>query len=358
MWQGLDDLEIVHALVSDAPAVSAREIDPTVPEAIDRICARALQRAPDDRYATAADFRAEIEQYLAESGKLVDARRKLGAATIELFKDKRAEIRGVIETQLAALELVQQSGDYRAVKIPTESHSSPTPYSHALEEQRRTQPPGEGQTAQSFSAKPEPSRIGLAIGVLGTIAALGGAVAWVATQRSPAAPKASTNAADAPARAELDLRVGGSPPTAYLAIDDQPALPLPVAAKVARDGQTHRLRFTATGFVSKDEVVRFDRDVTLTVDLTPAPTAQGASSASASVAKVTAPAAPPLTWVPVTKKTADPPAETATGAAAATVAAPATATPTAAAPPTEPHAGGSGRKGAELLDKGDPWGAK
>ena len=74
-----------------------------VPEAIDRICRKALAKSADDRYANAEEFRLELEQFLAESGKLVDARRRLGPAVSELFKDKRSEIKTVIEKQLAAL---------------------------------------------------------------------------------------------------------------------------------------------------------------------------------------------------------------------------------------------------------------
>jgi hypothetical protein len=343
MWQGMDDIEIVHTLVSGDPPTSPRSIDPTVPEEIDRICMRALHRTPDERYATAEDFRVDIEQYLAESGKLVEARRKLGAVTIELFKDKRAEIRGVIETQLAALEVVQQSGDYRAVTIPTDSHSSPTPISHALEEQNRTKVMGDDKATQVYVPKPPPSRVALAVGILGTVAALGAATAWVATHRASAAVTGAK--ADIAVPAEVALRVEGSPPTARLAVDDQPAMPLPIAAKLPRDGQAHRLRITAEGFTPKDEVVRFDHDIALTVDLAPVavaarsapPGTPGKAPNAFAQAAVAAPVAPPTP--PPTAK-------------AAPVTAP------VAAPAAEPPRAGGGRKAADPLDKADPWGTK
>jgi serine/threonine-protein kinase len=345
MWQGMDDIEIVHTLVSGEPPTSPRQIDPTVPEEIDRICMRALHRTVEERYATAEDFRVDIEQYLAESGKLVEARRKLGAVAIELFKDKRAEIRSVIETQLAALEVVQQSGDYRAVTIPTDSHSSPTPISHALEEQNRTKVMGDEKATEVFVPKqPPPSRIGIAIGVLGTIAALGAAVAWVATHRA-AAPVTATKA-DVAVAAEVALRVEGSPPTAQLAVDDQPAMPLPIAAKLPRDGQAHRLRITAEGFTPKDEVVRFDHDISLTVDLAPA-AAAARSAQPGTAAKLPPPAA--VAQLPV--------APVAPVAPTAKVAPPVTAPVTAPAEPARTGTSG-GRKAADPLDKGDPWGTK
>ncbi|HEY8076299.1 MAG TPA: serine/threonine-protein kinase, partial [Labilithrix sp.] len=52
MWKDMDDLNIVQALVGGEAPTSPRAFDPNVPEAIDRMCCRALARTAWDRYAT------------------------------------------------------------------------------------------------------------------------------------------------------------------------------------------------------------------------------------------------------------------------------------------------------------------
>src|SRR5262249_17374118 len=90
-WAGKDDLEIIQKLIAHNTPISPKKVNPDVPDALDRICARALAPRAEDRYANAEDFRVELEQYLADAGALLDARRKLAPAIIDLFKDKRDE---------------------------------------------------------------------------------------------------------------------------------------------------------------------------------------------------------------------------------------------------------------------------
>jgi serine/threonine-protein kinase len=139
MWKDMDDLEIVKAMLDNALPPSPREIDPSVPEAIDRICRKAVRTNPDERYADAETFRADIEQYLAESGKLVEVRRRLPRVIGELFADKRAEIKSIIESQLSLLSAKHATSSFRTVAVGPESvpgsgsgsGSAPSSVSHA-----------------------------------------------------------------------------------------------------------------------------------------------------------------------------------------------------------------------------------
>jgi serine/threonine-protein kinase len=49
----------MRAVLSD-PIVAARRVEPSVPPSLEAICARALSRSPDDRYANAAEMRREL----------------------------------------------------------------------------------------------------------------------------------------------------------------------------------------------------------------------------------------------------------------------------------------------------------
>jgi serine/threonine protein kinase len=74
---------------------SPREIDPTLPEALDAICMKALAPNPADRYATTAEFRTDLENFLGDD--VIQARRQLAPLVTTLSEEARARLRTVIE---------------------------------------------------------------------------------------------------------------------------------------------------------------------------------------------------------------------------------------------------------------------
>ena len=94
-WGELHDLEIIHALASGDFDPSPRAVDPSVPEALDAICCRALAPRAEDRYATANDLRDDLEAFLSQT--MVNARRRLGTMVSGLFEKERGDVRAVIQ---------------------------------------------------------------------------------------------------------------------------------------------------------------------------------------------------------------------------------------------------------------------
>jgi serine/threonine-protein kinase len=94
-WQDRDELGILRSLAAGDFDPSPRAVDPTVPFEIDAICRRAMSDSPDDRYATAAEMRAELETFLAD--ELIGLRRRLGPVVAEMFAKERKEVRSIIE---------------------------------------------------------------------------------------------------------------------------------------------------------------------------------------------------------------------------------------------------------------------
>ncbi len=86
---------IGHALLAGAYRASPRSVDPTVPEALDAICARALALDPNERYATAEEFRVELENFIGDRGIL--GRRKLGPLVTTLAERERKILKSIIE---------------------------------------------------------------------------------------------------------------------------------------------------------------------------------------------------------------------------------------------------------------------
>ena len=94
-WGQLGELAIVEALVTGRYNPSPRSVDPSVPAAVDAMCRKALASNPADRYQSAAQLRADLESYLAES--VISIRRALGPLVAELFSKERRALRDVIE---------------------------------------------------------------------------------------------------------------------------------------------------------------------------------------------------------------------------------------------------------------------
>ena len=363
LWKDMDDMTIVQALVGGNVRVSPREVEPNVPEELDRICRKALAHDREERYASAEDFRLELEQFLADSGTLVPARRKLGAAVSALFHDKRAEIRGVIEKQLQALK-GRTSVEVQPVTIPVDSASGSLPMvmsglSGAVGALAR-EPLAEAETSLTESSmqsntgsmsarhrrKPaERSRLPMLIAAGAAVVAVAAlALGRVSTVPAPSERAGASSVVAEQRAADVRLKLTAVPAIAQVSIDGAPVT-APYDARLPRDKRDHLVRVEAPGFEPHVETVRFESDVTMAVVLTkPA----GAASASAAAQSPTAPTA---RWTP-------PPA----GPKGPT--APPSASPppvVAAVPPppvTPPPAGSAAHKGPKPeIDKGDPWGS-
>jgi eukaryotic-like serine/threonine-protein kinase len=102
MWDSkAPDMEVLHKLATGdlQPIESVR---PDVAPELAAICAKALSYDPVNRYSTAAEMRAAILAYLDASGLWVTPE-DIGKYVATVYADKRAEIRKVIERQLAKL---------------------------------------------------------------------------------------------------------------------------------------------------------------------------------------------------------------------------------------------------------------
>ena len=285
LWKDMDDLNIVQALVGGTMPISPRAIDPKVPEEIDRIVQRALAFDRDNRYASAEDFRTDLEHFLAAQGVLTSARRRLAAGVSELFKDKRTEIKSVIEKQLAQLKARTANDVLSVLPIAADSTSStsmpmaglasssaPTTSSSAgvavavLPRSENGLSSVSDASTDASNSKRRPSRLPL----IATGAALVAALVAVAVGRvssgASTKPTGGTSLADMTS-AEIHVRVVATPPTAQVTIDNTPVAS-GSEVRMPRDKREHVVRVEAAGFDAVNETVRFENDIMLNVVLT------------------------------------------------------------------------------------------
>jgi ABC-type branched-subunit amino acid transport system substrate-binding protein len=94
IWLGRSETEILRRVSAGDVPLPPRD----APFVLQQICTKAMAFHADDRFANAEALRHELELYLGQH--MTPSRSGLGAAVIELFRDERAQIRQVIESQL------------------------------------------------------------------------------------------------------------------------------------------------------------------------------------------------------------------------------------------------------------------
>ncbi len=118
LWKGLNDLQIAHRLQrGDIP--SPRTLDPNADPALEAICMKALAIRPDDRFQSAAELQAVLEDWVTKHGGV--NRRELGRWVAALFVDTRRALRAKIEAELRTVvpswrTLLAATGEYRATQ--------------------------------------------------------------------------------------------------------------------------------------------------------------------------------------------------------------------------------------------------
>ena len=327
LWHGLGDPEIIGNMLKDVPRV--RDAVPDVLPELAVISERALARDRDLRYASASELRTALLPCIEKLGPKVTAE-EVGAYVRAVFAEQRAELRGVIDRQLAALddapdprrEFLGRSTPLPEIRnsMPPESESLlPTPSARMS----TGRPPGSGtpipsegrnstflgavlggESQRPLAAPPSRTPFFAALGVafLATAAAT-----WLfAAQKHaarPAEPITSSEAPSSPAPAPttidrapstppegttdsayLHARMTASPPDARILVDGAALPSNPFEGKFLKDGAVHRIQFEAGGFLPQSRLAVFDKDLTLDIALLPRPKASvdGAAGAAGS----------------------------------------------------------------------------
>jgi serine/threonine protein kinase len=313
MWKGMSDVEILdhlmHARIPDIAAVR----DDLSPELVE-IVRRSLAPNAADRYATAADFRRDLQDELAREGSRV-GEQEIGQLVSTLFTDKRQQLKGILEKQLSGLKTGQFEG-VRIIDLPASSVtlprisvssiSDPTPsatLNPVAPQSVRILP----ETApQSAASRKLPIVIAAAAGaaVLVGVLLLGGRNGSGASAGADTAGSAppSTAAPRPPSAATIDVKIQVSPADAVVYLDDA-KLAAPYTMKAPADGFGHKLRIEAAGHVTETRMLVFDKDVDLAVTLDPEKEASAATAAPTTQARSYPQAGPSDAFGPPKTKT-------------------------------------------------------
>jgi serine/threonine-protein kinase len=294
LWQQMTEVEILSQLLREGPP-RLRSVRPDAPADLDAICARALARDADDRYASAEALRLDLEAHLARRSDAMSMR-DVGALIGNAFQGERGRMNAIIEETLARARVSPASGSMRQYPGPVSSsgtHSvsrsrpvgeellsmssilAATPSRAISPDDPRLERVG---TVVSASSAPSPSARPVRHALVGGMIAFGlvgaAAVGFLA-HRSPAAetlaaPPAAVPASPEPAAAAsptVDLVVRVTPLGSQIALDGQALAGDPAHLRVPRDGSPHRITATADGYETKTEDVTLSSDTSIDISL-------------------------------------------------------------------------------------------
>jgi serine/threonine protein kinase len=361
LWRDPNDMRILDALGAGTPMPSMRSVRADVPAELDAIAAKALAMDPSQRYASAAEMRRDLLAYLDRAGRRPTSHEEIGRVVSCLFRDRRNEMKVLIDLQLGALGAGTSNPQINLIDLAQLSTTGsvrppPLPVMGLLDGgdpafDKGSQPTlARAATTESMKPRaPKSSRTPLALITVGALA-LGGALAFVtlrvarpaattpaaeATATTEAATPESTTAAasqapaasPAPPKTAITLEVESSPKRVRVHIDGREVGRTPYSGGLAADDEEHELRFEAEGYDTEIRTVRFDKNLHVVVELqklSPSPGAAAAPRPAHATAKSDSPEPKPA-------------AQTQSG----------TETPGLS--------GGPGRPKKRELDSSDPW---
>jgi len=287
MWKGLQDLTVMHRLITGDIPSSPRAVNPSVHEQLDRICVRALAVRPDDRYQTALELQTDLDQLMETIGIQV-SHRDVGRFVSTLYADKREEIRKLVERKLSDV------GPASLPVIIVEPVSVSNPSLSTVAQSQREPPSTQGVVAQP---EPKPARraerrrgrmsavfwVGVTLVACSVVAislAEGRARGSLPMVRKLPVAAFSIVSPSEPELVSVTLRA--NPPEARFSIDGGPLLGNPYTAQLPKDELQHRIRIEAPGYLLRTRAVPFSKDlvIDLTLERAPEPSTERTPNAS------------------------------------------------------------------------------
>ncbi|WP_437291973.1 serine/threonine protein kinase [Sorangium sp. So ce406] len=192
MWRGMADVAIMTRVLN-GDIRRPREVNPSVPEDLERIIVKTLSFSREDRYATASELEADLEAFAV--GLTTVTNRDIGRYVSREFDEVRTQTRRVIAQEMKRRASMARSSTQTDVTLPP-----PPPLSQSLAPAGYTTTGSDSRSADvpgpaSRSWLQRASRPLLIAAVLG----IGAGVFLGATTRSLRTQGPSVDAAPAPA---------------------------------------------------------------------------------------------------------------------------------------------------------------
>ena len=121
LWKDMQEVHILASLMKgDIPSIE--KVKPSVPAELKRICSKAMAWNRDDRYATAEEFREDLERYY-EDARLSVTMRDVGGLLARSLESERAKTKTLIDRKIAQLK--ETGGVAKVSVLPPAATSMP-----------------------------------------------------------------------------------------------------------------------------------------------------------------------------------------------------------------------------------------
>jgi serine/threonine-protein kinase len=265
IWKGMVDGAVMNA-VSRGEIPAPRLGSPDVPKGLASICAKAMSIDREQRFATAAEMEAELDEELRRMGAQVKPR-ELGGWVAERFAESRLRTKALIEEGLKGEHSLGMKD--LALAAPEPPRTGETQTSAVLAADGRSRRRRAGLLTVPLLALGSLVAVMTVLRTRGTTPSPAGAAAVTSPAAAPplAAPAASSSATPSSAPTWVIVRIEATPAAARLFVDDRPLRENPTTQLFAPDGQRHRLRAEAPGFAASETSVVFDRNENVVLNL-------------------------------------------------------------------------------------------
>ncbi|AKV03795.1 Serine/threonine protein kinase PrkC, regulator of stationary phase [Labilithrix luteola] len=247
---------------------------------------KALALHPSARFSTAAEFQTAIDSYVASRPELRATSKELGKFVADLFSDKRAKLKSVIEAELGRV------GQEKSSLIPV---FSPT----------TTSTGGSAGAASALAqsqtvAVPELPRSKWRLWALGAVAVVAASALVVVLARGKE-PSIAATAASTSSQASCEVTIRVTPPDAKIFLDDAPLDTNPATTTLPRNSIKHRVRGEVAGYSAKSEWITIEgAQMTVDLALDPEPASQPSGAKSGKVEATKETKKVPV-WMPASK---------------------------------------------------------
>ncbi len=261
MWRGLSDAAVMNRILSgDFEKASGVKSD--VSPELEHIIEKAMAPDPADRFASAAEMRAALDEYLAGMAQLHS--REIGKAVAELFADVRRQTKQLVDEQLSMAARLNQAEYERLPPLELTTFAS-------------VSAPSSGAGGAPGSTRLRQVRVYAVVAALVGSVFLLSLLGWKAfgSARTASVPVPSGAPAATLKHTEPDrvsLRVTVFPSTAKLTLGGKSLVHNPSKRSFSRDpARTVLLEAAAEGHITQTRMLRLDRDwdVVLTLEESP-----------------------------------------------------------------------------------------
>ena len=290
------------ALITHGQLPDVREIAPSSPKCLARVCARAMKANRDDRYPTADAMADELEEWLGSTTQHVSAR-DVGSWVADKFSATREKIGAAIEAQLTLFRAIPSSAAPDTLPLsrlpltdlPLELSDPPpplsipsgmmppafpssAPFTAAMAQTGNHSGLSTGRHSVIAAAGPAPrtpvpvAGRAVLVGFLGILVVSGAFAAGMLTARRGAPATAAVTAmqsGEVSTADEVEIAIRAQPPEATIALDGASTGANPATIRRPRDTIRHTVHIEAPGHEPRDEPLTFDRSMLVVIELHP-----------------------------------------------------------------------------------------